>query len=241
MVKKIFILITIIIIYYFIYNYANDIEIVTIDSMKTGPTILLIGGVHGNEPAGSVALYKFISILKKNNNIQTGKLFIIPCPNKLGLVFNSRWLLHRLNNRDLNRNFPRNKEEIALDPISAKIMEYVLKSDLIIDFHEGWGFHKINPESMGSGIYPADSKFSIILANELLNYVNQYIQDPIKKFSIVYNKHPDIKSLKNFANYLGKDYILVETSGQDNIQPMDLRVQQNLQIIYYSLKKLKIL
>jgi hypothetical protein len=240
MVKKIFILITIIIIYYFIYNYANDIEIVTIDSMKTGPTILLIGSVHGNEPAGSVALYKFMNSLK-NNNIQSGKLFIIPCPNKLGLLFNSRWLLHRLNNRDLNRNFPRNEREIALDPISTKIMEYVIKSDLIIDFHEGWGFHKINPESMGSGIYPGDTKFSIVLANELLNNVNQYIQDPIKKFSIVYNKHPDIKSLKNFANYLGKDYILVETSGQDNIQPMDLRVKQDLQIIQYSLTKLGVL
>lgn len=240
MVKKLFILITIIIIYYFIYNYANDIEIVTIDSMKTGPTILLIGSVHGNEPAGSVALYKFMSILK-NNNIQSGKLFIIPCPNKLGLLFNSRWLLHRLNNRDLNRNFPRNEEEIALDPISTKIMEYVIKSDLIIDFHEGWGFHKINPESMGSGIYPGDTKFSIVLANELINNVNQYIQDPIKKFSIEYNKHPDIKSLKNFANYLGKDYILVETSGQDNIQPMDLRVKQDLEIIQYSLSKLGVL
>ena len=240
MVKKLLILISIIIIYFFIYNYANDIEIFTIDSMKSGPTILLIGSVHGNEPAGSVALKTFMRSLK-TDSLTSGKLFVIPCPNKLGIIFNTRWLLHRLNNRDLNRNFPRNNREIAEDPISKKIMEYVTQSDLVIDFHEGWGFHKMNAESMGSGIYPGKTKFSIILSNELLNHVNKHITDPLKQFSIEYNKHPDIKSLKNYVNFLGKDYILIETSGQDNIQPLDVRVQQDLQIINYSLKKIGIL
>ena len=240
MIKKLLILIPIIIIYFILYNYANDIEIFTINSNKPGPTILLIGSVHGNEPAGSVALQTFMRSLK-TNPIQSGKLFIIPCPNKLGIIFNTRWLLHRLNNRDLNRNFPRNNLETAEDPISEKIMEYVIQSDLIIDFHEGWGFHRKDTESMGSGIYPGKTKFSIVLGNELLNYVNKHINTPFKKFSIEYNKHPDIKSLKNYANFLGKDYILVETSGQDNIQPLDIRVQQDLQIINYSLKKIGVM
>ena len=145
-----------------------------------------------------------------------------------------------MTNRDLNRNFPRNKIETAEEPISKKIIDYVLQSDLIIDFHEGWGFHKINPESMGSGIYPGKTKFSILLSNELLNHINEYISDPLKKFSIEYNKHPDIKSLKNYVNFLGKDYILIETSGQDNIQPLHIRVEQDLKIINYSLKKIGI-
>jgi hypothetical protein len=68
-------------------------------------------------------------------------------------------------------------------------MEYVIQSDLIIDFHEGWGFHRKDPESMGSGIYPGKTKFSIVLGNELLNHVMDIIENLVQ--TIILNRTID--------------------------------------------------
>ena len=50
-----------------------------------------------------------------------------------------------------------------------------------------------------------------------------------------------INSLRDYANEKNKAYMLIETSGQNNIQPLDIRVSQNITIITYILKKYGIL
>ena len=130
--KILFLFLIIIILFFILQLYSNNIAIYEFDSNKPGLNILLIGGTHGNEPSGSVALLQFINSLKeKKYKLKIGKITIIPKPNKLGYIFNSRYLLHRFTNRDLNRNYPRNAYEKPLDPISAKIMHHVKKSDWI--------------------------------------------------------------------------------------------------------------
>jgi predicted deacylase len=216
--------------------YSNSIEIYEFDSNIKGINLLLIGGTHGNEPSGSVALNKLIKEIKeKKYNLKTGKITIIPKPNKLGLFFNRRHLLHRFYNRDLNRNYPRNAKEKPLDPISAKIINYVNKSDWILDFHEGWGYIYENNGSMGSGIFPGDTKNSITMAHNILTGINNAI-DSDNKFVLIEKIHPNIRSLKSYANYLGKNYILIETSGQNNIQPIHIRVEQISFIIDFFLR-----
>ena len=216
--------------------YCNNIEVYEFDSKVKGIHLLLIGGTHGNEPSGSVALFKFIKEMQdKKYNLKIGKITIIPKPNKLGLLFNKRNLLHRLYNKDLNRNYPRNAKEKALDPISAKIMDYVNKSDWILDFHEGWGYIYENKGSMGSGIFPGNTENSITMANNILTSINSAINSE-NKFGLEKEKHPDIRSLKSYANYLQKNYILIETSGQNDIQPIEIRVEQILYIIDFFLR-----
>ncbi len=43
-------------------------------------------------------------------------------------------------------------------------------------------------------------------------------------------------SLNYYANQLDKDYLLIETTGQNNIQPIDIRVDQ---VIFFVLEILK--
>jgi hypothetical protein len=225
-----------IILYIILQYYCNNIEVIEFDSKVKGINLLLIGGTHGNEPSGSVALTKFINDIKEEKYIlKTGKITIIAKPNKLGILFNTRNLLHRLTNKDLNRNYPRNAKEKPLDPISAKIIQYVNKSDWILDFHEGWGYIYENKGSMGSGIFPGNTKDSITMAHNILTSINSAINSN-NKFGLEEGIHPNIRSLKSYANYLEKNYILIETSGQNNIQPLEIRVQQVLFIIDFFLR-----
>lgn len=232
----IIVLILIIILYLLINLYANNIEVYEYDSGIKGINLLLIGGTHGNEPAGSVALTDLIKDLySKKYKLNSGKITIINKANKLGLLFDNRYLLHRFVNRDLNRNYPRTASESPLDPISRKIIKYVDESDWVLDFHEGWGFIYENEGSMGSGIFPGKTKNSKIMANNILTSINSAIDD-YNKFQLVYDVHPTIRSLKSYANYIGVNYILIETSGQNDIQSLDIRVNQVRFIIDFFLR-----
>jgi hypothetical protein len=235
--NRIILFIIIFVIFYIILQlYCNNIEVNVFDSNVKGINLLLVGGTHGNEPAGSVALTNFIKDLKdKKYILKSGKITIINKPNKLGLLFNNRHLLHRFINRDLNRNYPRNALEKALDPISKKIMNYVNKSDWVLDFHEGWGYIYENKGSMGSGIFPGNTPNSITMSKNIQIGINNAINGK-NKFGLKEGIHPDIRSLKSYVNYLGINYVLIETSGQNDIQPLDVRLDQVRFIIDFFLR-----
>ena len=69
-------------------------------------------------------------------------------------------------------------------------------------------------------------------SNEGLIYLFSYEE---KTGFIVYNNHPELNSLRSFCVLHNRNYILVETTGQNDIQPLDVRVQQHLDVINYLL------
>lgn len=152
-------------------------------------------------------------------------MIIIPEANKSGGHVGLRWLMHNWLFPDLNRNYTdQGKEEI-----SKKIIQYVNKSDFIVDFHEGWGFRNINKKSLGTTIsYTTEN--SKLLALEIIDKLNDDIKEDYKKFSLNEDKD-ELLTLRNYAYRHNKDYILVETTGQNNIQKIETRVNQNMTII----------
>jgi len=215
--------------YILVYTWANRIDVVVLNSNQVGPTVLVVGSTHGNEPAGTVSIEHIIS--NRLFSLQRGQLILIPRPNKLGYLLNTRCLPYRIIHTDLNRNYPRKKNENPKESISFKICELAKKADLIIDLHEGWGFHRMTPTSLGSGIYPGDTRFAIRLAYHAADAVNCSIRDQKKQFVVGLNNHPELHSLRSFCNLINKHYILVETTGQNNIQPIHTRRNQMLHII----------
>jgi len=224
-----------IITYCIIYYWANDITIQELDTHIPGPNVLIVGGTHGNEPAGTFAIENL------NFELKRGKIIMVPRANKLGLLLNTRYLPHKLLNRDLNRNYPREEGEFPLDFISSKICNLAKKADFIIDLHEGWGYNLLTPESLGSGVYPGNTKEAIVLAHNTVDKLNESISIPYKKFVVGLNNHPELKSLRNYCVLNNKNYILVETTGQNDIQPLHIRVQQHQFIIYSVLRNLKMI
>ncbi len=226
-------------VWFMIYHYATNIDVFTLDTNKPGPTVLMIGGTHGNEPAGTVWIEYF---MKHHPMITRGKIIMVPRLNKLGLLLNQRYVFHNINT-DLNRNYPIKDGEEGKDMINKEMVRLIEHADFIIDFHEGWGFNRIDKISMSSGLYPSGTNKSVKIGNELLKGINQTIKDSKKHFIIDYIENSDLtlNTLRNHANYKKKNYILVETSGQNDIQPLELRVNQNKYITMFILSKLKML
>ena len=204
---------------YYDYNVYNPIG-----------SICIIGSVHGNEPIGFVALTNLINnryfndISKKHNiNIR-----IIPCPNKYGIKNNTRYMPNVLY-PDINRNF---RAEKGVEPVSQTIIDLTKNYDLVIDLHEGWGFHRINKESVGSTLSPGRTNKSIKLAEIANINVNKLISEPLKKFLVLYERSCEIpNTLACHREMNKKHYILIETSGQGNLQPIEIRTQQMSNII----------
>lgn len=218
-----------------ITNNINQIEHFTIDSKNPGPTLLLIAGTHGNEPAGTIGVEQF---LNSNIKISKGKIIIIPRVNKIGLFLGTRWGFNAFMPIDYNRNYPSTANEIGTDHINRQIMYYIQISNFTVDFHEGWGFNITNSDSMGSGIYPSNTNTAQQIANSTLHKLNQSIAQPDKKFTISYNFSRIKNSLDYFCNIHNKNYMLIETSGQNDIQPINLRVGQVLLVIDVVLENL---
>jgi predicted deacylase len=233
------IILILLIIYYIIFYWANNIDIHTIDSHIHGPVVLIVGSSHGNEPAGTVCIE---TLLATNLKLKKGKIICIPRPNKLGYLFNMRCLPHRINNRDLNRNYPRNNDELPKETICNTICQLAYNhANFILDLHEGWGYHKINNNSLGSGIYPGDTHNAISFSYRIADKLNLQINNPNKKFIVGLNNHPELNSLRSFCNYIKRDYLLVETTGQNNIQPIEIRRDQMLSIINHLLTNLNMI
>jgi hypothetical protein len=71
----------------------------TTDDRLPGPTVVLIGGLHGNEPAGVEAITRVLQALEKRRSVVAGKLVGV-VGNRAALAANERFL-----SRDLNRDW----------------------------------------------------------------------------------------------------------------------------------------
>ena len=66
-----------------------------IETGVPGPTVLIVGGIHGNEPAGFRAADQV-----RHWPINRGKLIVIPKLNRLGVEANIRWSPDHRNDRE---------------------------------------------------------------------------------------------------------------------------------------------
>ena len=118
---------------------------------QPGPTMVITGGVHGNEPAGAYAAEQI-----RHWKIQRGKVIVIPRSNVQALNINKRLtpdIAEELSN--LNRNFPRTgMKEPPRGVLATSIWKLVKEHQpqWLVDLHEGYDFNRINSKSVGSTI-----------------------------------------------------------------------------------------
>ena len=227
MTRKTIIIFSIILIifcvYLFTYKSCNEPKIHIYYSNISGPMIVLLGGTHGNEPAGSLYLNKLIHELDtKKHVLSAGTLIIIPKVNYCGLLLNMR-NVPSIIPWDINRNYYYNHSNNS--NLINKYIDYIDNADLVIDIHEGWGYYYEDTHSIGSGIYPTGDKQTFALANRMLKYINSTIPDKYHKFGNIIKvkiKH----SLYDYCKNKKINYILIEVTGQSNVQPISVRINQ---------------
>jgi hypothetical protein len=220
-------------------KHTNLIEAVVIDSGFKGPTIGIVGSVHGNEPAGSATLMSMLAADDFRPSL--GKIIIITKANPVGLDLNIRE--NPITGNDINRQFGGD----ITDESARQILDAVGDSDVIIDLHEGWGWHLwpeygphgvsrfnslFGPKSVGSTLTVSNHKIWNLLPDQIAGTLNQIIPDRRKWFSVIRNASCKIPtSLNCYAQKNDIPYMLVETSGQNDVQGLGIRVTQMKTII----------
>ncbi len=108
---------------------------------EAGPTIVVIGGLHGDEPAGYLAAREL-----RKWNVARGKLVLLPDANRVAIEAKRRFV-----GRNMNRLFPGKKNGDAIEKLAFEIWELVKQSkpDLVLTLHESRGFHADDPKRYG--------------------------------------------------------------------------------------------
>jgi predicted deacylase len=210
----------------------------------TSPLLVLVAGQHGNEPAPSLAVERFLGEARG----RPVEVLAVPRANPWGL----RWGVRETGpwgDADLNRTCSLTTPDpdgANADPAGRDLLRSLLRTAaaarargrpvLVIDFHEGWGFHRrwlgVGPRSLGSTLSPSPAPLAQAVAQAAALDLNAGIPDPSRHFTVMPStSNCEIPStLVCAAERLGLPALLVETTGQGDVQPLDLRVAQSLAV-----------
>jgi predicted deacylase len=115
-------------------GWANVMIPITVVSRGAGPTVLVLGGNHGDEYQGQIAIMKLARELTPEK--VTGRVILIPSLNLPAARAATR--LSPLDGMNMNRAFPGDAE----GPVTSQIAHYLRTalfpiSDVVIDIHSG--------------------------------------------------------------------------------------------------------
>ena len=149
------------------------------ETNPTQHTLLIVGGIHGDEPGG----YFAPAVLEKYYKIKSGNLWIIPNLNVDSIIANTRGI-----NGDMNRKFnvidKKDKDLLSVNRIKEIILEK--RVDLILNLHDGFGFYRdiyedavFNPNSWGQATIIDQEKIDDKFGNldEIANQVNKMVNN----------------------------------------------------------------
>jgi hypothetical protein len=159
-------------------NTAYELNIYKIFGKHPGKTLMLIGGIQGNEPGGflSADLYADMSLEK-------GNLIVVPRANFYSIILNQRGP-----HGDMNRKFTRENNSVSIS-----------QSHYLLNLHDGAGYYHPqyinkwrNPMRFGQSIiadcegYRVPGTDRIIklgeIAQDVINEVNPNIKNELYKF-----------------------------------------------------------
>ncbi len=209
-----------------------------VDSGLEGESVLVLAGIHGDEPAPPIAARRIV-----HWSIARGRLFVVPTVNPPALRSGTRHIPGAVP-VDLNRQFPGAGK---VDPGSGMASEIwaLLEEERItwlLDLHEGWDFHRINPKSVGSsvtwvpGVRSADA--SLEMARSVLEGINRGEAPPRHPFVLV-SPGPARSVARAVSEEHGMASLVIETTKIG--QPMETRVSQHERAVRVVLTRLGML
>lgn len=201
------------------------------DSGISGPVVVVVGGMHGNEPAGYLAARRLAGLKP-----QKGRLIVIPEANKLAIETKTRTGSHP---GDLNRAFPASRSDKPGSPLAASIWSLIerVRPDYLFDLHEGYDFHKINKDSVGQSMIYYPVQGALEMAKAMQTAVNRGISNSRHHYSLL--RYPVKGSLARAAGQLlGTRAMILETSRK---QPLESRIEQNVTMVKAALARVGML
>jgi len=202
-----------------------NINLIKKENPDSNATLLIIGGIHGNEPGG----YSAASILASHYKINSKNLWIIPNLNKESIIHNKRGI-----HGDMNRKFASIKKNDKDRAIVQEVKKIILSKNvsLVLNLHDGHGFYRkknqnsiFNPNAWGQTCVIDQCKLNNQKLFGNLNTIASTVRDSVnskllEKHHIfnVKNTHTKYKdeamqlSLTYFAVTHSKPAFAIETS-----------------------------
>ncbi len=178
-------------------HFADTEHVLTIyhiTGKEPGATMMIIGGIQGDEPGGYLAADLYADIL-----LEHGNLIVVPRANFLSIRKQQRGV-----NGDMNRKFSDSSSNLDYDSRIVEIIKsHLSRCDVLLNLHEGSGFY--NPEYVSDDHNPMRYGQSSIIdaatytgpdsvvvnlagpAERVIAEINRNIRDPEHHFHL--NNH----------------------------------------------------
>ncbi len=114
-----------------------ELNVYHIKGKLPGKTLLIIGGIQGDEPGGflSADLYADMKLV-------AGNLIVVPRANFYSIILNRRQV-----NEDMNRKFSGSSDENYEAQVVSILKRLISESDCLLNLHDGSGFYRDSWES----------------------------------------------------------------------------------------------
>jgi hypothetical protein len=214
---------------FFLFSYsllfASNVQLIKKENSDSNTTLLVIGGIHGNEPGG----YFTASVLAQHYKITSNNLWIVPNLNQASIIQNERGI-----HGDMNRKFATIKRTDPDKTIVEEIKKIILapKVSLVVNLHDGHGFYRkknqgsiFNPNAWGQTCVidqcqlKQNQTFGNLndIALNVKNNINRRLLEKHHKFDVknTQTKYDDEQmqlSLTYFAVTHNKPAFAIETS-----------------------------
>lgn len=214
-----------------------ETELVIRRAATDGPCVLVVGGMHGNEPAGAAAAAQI-----SNWPLERGTLIVVARANPPALAAAQRFTPDvEKAIRNLNRNFVVTADGVLTTGVMApqlwKVVEQ-FQPDWVFDLHEGFDFNRINKNSVGSSVIADKDPETQAMSKLLTSIVDQEISDPDRKFT---PRGPPIKGslARAAADATSAHAMILETTYKD--QRLAVRTRQHRRMMAAALHRLTLL
>ena len=181
----------------------------------SGPTIMVVGGVHGDETAGYLAARQL-----RNWTVQSGTLVVVSDANVPAIKANRRFV-----GRNMNALFPGKADGDGNQRLAYEIWNLIKQSkpDLLLTLHESRGFYRENRARYGQTFtfdFPNyRDRFARVAAS-----VNAPIASPREQFSLKMEAFPTCPT------YCATKYLKIPATSIETARPLPLSQRVNYQI-----------
>ena len=180
-----------------------------------GPTIVVIGGLHGDEVAGYLAARQL-----KNWTVQSGTLVVVPDANAPAICANRRFV-----GRNMNALFSGKADGDGNQRLAAALWDLIKKSkpDLLLTLHESRGFYAQDRARYGQTFtfdFPTyRDRFAAVIES-----VNATIAPKRERFSL------KMEAFSTCPTYCATKYLGIAATSIETARPLPLNARVKYQL-----------
>ena len=150
-------------------------------SGRPGTILMVLGGVHGNEPAGWLAAERLVDSMRPTD----GAVLVIPRANRQA---DAAFVRTTIELGDLNRSYPGARDGRPMEQMAFEIIDVLREFQVshVVDMHESWAFYADRPQNgtayLGQTIATDPGSPGQDLARGVVESVNSRVLYPHEEF-----------------------------------------------------------